>query len=140
MLHGRLQAGLLGTVLVVLELLIGAAALLLGLPGVVAAGEVFNSAALQLPDPLAYLVQQGPVVADQDQRAGMLHQPLAQPGHALGVQVGGGLVRQQDRRSRRQRARDAPPGALAAGQALPGLLGAELRGGPGVEGGHGVSL
>src|SRR5215207_3498357 len=49
-------------------------------------------AAVELEDPLGDIVEEVPVVGDGDDGAGVLLEVLLEPGHALGVEVVGGLV------------------------------------------------
>ena len=83
-----------------------------------------------MENPRAQRVQQAPVVAHQHDRAVVGLQLPLQLGHALRVQVGGGLVGQQQVAALGQRRCNSAPGALAAGQALAILPGAELRAQP----------
>src|SRR6478735_3759705 len=60
------------------------------------APSTFRRAALvELEDPLGDVVQEVPVVGDGDDGAGVLLEVLLEPEHALGVEVVGGLVEEQ---------------------------------------------
>lgn len=52
-------------------------------------------AAVDLGDPLRDVVEEVPVVGDGEDGAGVLRQELLEPEHALGVEVVGGLVEEQ---------------------------------------------
>ena len=90
--------------------------LLLPPVGGVAAGILRDAPVLQLADARAHRVQQRAVVRYQHNRARVGLQPLFKQLHACLVQVHRRLVRQQNLTAAGQRARDAPPRALAAGQ------------------------
>src|SRR5262249_23081910 len=74
-------------------------------------------AGVELEDPLGHVVKEVPVVGDRDDGAGVLLQVLLQPLHALGVQVVGGLVEEQQVRLGQQQAAQRDPALLAARQA-----------------------
>ena len=98
LLHRLPKPRLLCAVLIVFELLALPPAFELCLPVVVTAREVGKRAAFYVQNPGAQCPQQRPVVGDEYQRAGVRLEPLAQSGNAVGVQVGGGLIGQQQRR------------------------------------------
>ena len=89
--------------------------LLLQVGGVVALVRV-GAAAVELEDPLGHVVQEVPVVGDRDDRAGVLRQVLLQPQHALGVEVVGGLVEQQQVGLLQQQLAQRDPAALTTGE------------------------
>jgi hypothetical protein len=79
--------------------------------------------AVELQDPLRDVVEEVPVVGDGDHRALVAGQMLLQPLDALGVEVVGRLVQEQDRGLLEEQPgkRDAAP--LAAGQLVHNLVG-----------------
>ncbi len=80
--------------LVLLALDLEPLGLLLQVRGVVALVGV-RAAAVELEDPLGDVVQEVPVVGDRQDGARVGGQVLLEPQHALGVEVVGGLVEQQ---------------------------------------------
>ena len=90
---------------------------LLGLEvgGVVALVRI-GPAAVELEDPLGDVVEEVPVVGDRDHGAGVLLQVLLQPLHALGVEVVGRLVEQQQVGLLEQQLAQRDPAALATGE------------------------
>ena len=139
-LGGVLQAFHFGFVLVVLKGLAFPLAEPLRHKSVIAAGEDGDLSVLQVPDAVADLPQQGPVVGYQQHGAVKAGQLFAQQRQALPVQVRGGFVRQQQAGPGGQRAGDPVPGHLAAGQVLPGAAGLELGPGFRVVAGVGIAL
>ena len=99
-----------------LALLLGQAlALLLQVGGVVAlVGDA--AAAVDLQDPAGDVVEEVAVVGDDQHRARVVAQRPLQPGDALGVQVVGRLVEQQQVRLLEQQAAQRDAAALAARQ------------------------
>ena len=97
-------------------LLAGEAFLLLLQPRAVVARERDAAAAIELEDPLGDVVEEVAVVGDRHDRAGVVLQELLEPVDALGVEVVGRLVEQQQVGAAEQQPaqRDAAP--LAAGQ------------------------
>ena len=89
--------------------------LLLQVGGVVALVRV-GAAAVELEDPLGHVVQEVPVVGDRDDGAGVLGQVLLQPEHALGVEVVGRLVEQQQVGLLQQQLAQRDPAPLTAGE------------------------
>ena len=87
----------------------------------VAAGKIGDFPVLQMPDPPALGLKQSPVVGDQKEGAGKFGKLAGQQADPLFVQVGGGLVGQQEGRVFGQGGGDLPPGSLPAGQAVPFL-------------------
>ena len=83
--------------------------------GVVALVRV-GTAAVELEDPLGDVVEEVPVVGDGDDGAGVLLQVLLQPLHALGVEVVGGLVEQQQVGLLQQQLAQRDAAALATGE------------------------
>ena len=89
--------------------------LLLQVGGVVAlVGE--RAAAVELEDPLRDVVQEVPVVGHREHGARVLRQVLLQPQHALGVEVVGRLVEQQQVGGLEQQLAQRDAAALATGQ------------------------
>ena len=84
----------LGELGVLLALHLEALGLLLEVGRVVALVGV-EAAAVDLGDPLGDVVEEVPVVGDGEDGAGVLGEVLLEPEHALGVEVVGGLVEQQ---------------------------------------------
>ena len=111
-----LQVGALGLLLLVGDLLLaqllGALALKIG----VAAGIQLGAAAVQVQGVGGDVVEELAVVRDQQQRAGILQQPLLQPEHRVHVEVVGGFVEQQQVAGHHQRARQVQAHAPAAGE------------------------
>jgi len=62
------------------------------------------------------VIQEVAVVSDGDDRAFVVLQVLLQPGHALGIQMVGGFVQQQDVRLLEQQTAQRHAAALAARQ------------------------
>ena len=91
-------------------------------PGRVVALERQAAAVLQLQNPLGDVVQEVPVVGDDNHRAGILAQRLLQPLDRFGVEMVGRLVQQQQVGLLQQRhaERHAPP--LAAGKLAHGRV------------------
>ena len=90
-----------------------ALALLLEVGGVVAlVGDA--AAAVDLQDPAGDVVEEVAVVGDDQHRAGVVAERPLQPGDALGVQVVGRLVEQQQVRLLEQQAAQRDAAALAA--------------------------
>src|SRR3546814_4165722 len=83
--------------LVVRDLLLAQLLGALALEGGVVADVQLRAAALQVQGVGADVVEELAVVADQQQRARVLEQPLFQPQHRVQVEVVGGLVEQQQR-------------------------------------------
>src|ERR1039457_3750639 len=73
-------------------------------------------AAVELKDPLRDVVQEVPVVGDRHHSPRVLLQVLFQPLHALGVQVVGWLVEQQQVRLRQQQLAQRHAALLSTGQ------------------------
>ena len=94
---------------------IGRGGLLFMVPaiGAVVAGVAGQRAAFQRHD-VRHRVQQGPIMAGDDQAAAPGGQPVHQPAPGAGVQVIGGLVQQQSVGALRQRAGQRHAGQLAA--------------------------
>src|SRR3546814_1857959 len=88
----------------------------LALEGGVVADVQLRAAALQVQGEGADVVEELAVVADQQQRARILEQPLLQPQHRVEVEVVGGLVEQQQVARGHQRARQVQAYAPAAGE------------------------
>ena len=105
----------LGQLGVLLALDLQARALLLQVGGVVALVGV-GAAAVDLGDPLGDVVQEVPVVGDGEDGAGVLGEVLLQPLHALGVEVVGGLVEQQQVRLLQQQLAQRDAAALTTGE------------------------
>ncbi len=84
----------LGELLVLLALDVEALGLLLQVGRVVAL-VADQAAAVDLGDPLGDVVEEVPIVGDGDDGAGVGREVLLEPEHALGVEVVGGLVEQQ---------------------------------------------
>ena len=80
-------------------------------------------AAVELEDPLGDVVQEVPVVGDGEDRALVLGEVLLEPLHALGVEVVGGLVEQQQVGLGQQQLAQRHPAALTAGQVGHRLVG-----------------
>jgi hypothetical protein len=72
-------------------------------------------AAIQFQDPSGHVVQEVTVVGDGDDGALVIREVVLQPGHALGVQVVGGFVQQQDVRRLQQQAAQGHTTALTTG-------------------------
>src|SRR5829696_4080117 len=108
-LEALLALGVLGA----LDLEAGGLGLQVG--GVVALVGV-GPAAVELEDPLGDVVEEVPIVGDGDDGAGVLLQVLLQPRDALGVEVVGGLVEQQQVRRLEQQLAQRDATALATGQ------------------------
>ena len=104
--------GLLG---VLLALDFQAGALLLQVRGVVALVRV-QVAAVHFGDPLGHVVKEVPVVGDGKDGAGVAGEVLFQPQHALGVEVVGGLVEQQQVRLLQQELAQRDAAALTTGE------------------------
>ena len=83
--------------------------------GVVALVGV-GPAAVELEDPLGHVVQEVPVVGDGDDGAGVLLQVLLQPRDALGVEVVGRLVEQQQVGRLEQQLAQRDAAALTTGE------------------------
>ena len=66
--------------------------------------------AIEFERPLSDVVEEIAVMGDHDHGAGIVAQMMLEPGHALGVEMVGGLVEQEDIRPLEQEAaeRDAP--------------------------------
>ena len=75
-----------------------------------------GAAAVEFEDPLGDVVQEVPVVGDGQDRARVGGQVLLEPLHALGVEVVGRLVEQQQVRLGQQQLAQRHPAALTAGQ------------------------
>ncbi len=90
---------------------------LLGLQPVGVVALVGNAAApVQFQDPAGGVVEEIAVVGDGHHGAGEVVQEALQPGHALGVEVVGGLVQQDHVGVGQQQAAQGDPAALTAGQ------------------------
>ena len=89
-------------------------------------------AAVDLEDPLGDVVEEVPVMGDGDDGAGVLLQVLLQPLHALGVEVVGGLVEQQQVGLLQQQLAQRHAALLAAGE--DGDVGVAGRAAQGVHG------
>src|SRR4051794_39606305 len=101
--------------LVLLALHLQALALLLEVGGVVALVRV-EPTAVHLRDPLRDVVEEVPIVGDGEHGAVVLRQVLLEPEHALGVEVVGGLVEQQQVRLLQQQPGQGDAALLATGQ------------------------
>ena len=88
--------------------------------------------AVDLRDPLGHVVEEVAVVGDGDDGTLVGGQVLLQPQHALGVQVVGGLVQQQQVRCLQQQLAQGHAAALTTGQVLD--LGVRRRAAQGVHG------
>ena len=108
-----LQRALAGLVAL---LLAGEALLLLLEPRRVVALERDAAAAVELEDPLGDVVEEVAVVGDRDDGAGVLLQEPLEPLDALGVEVVGRLVEQQQVGPAEQQPAQRDAAALAAGQ------------------------
>ena len=75
-----------------------------------------GAATVEFEDPFGDVVQEVPVVGDRQDRPGVGGQVLLEPLHALGVQVVGRLVEQQQVRFGQQQLAQRHPAALTAGQ------------------------
>ena len=73
-------------------------------------------AAVEFEDPLGDVVQEVAVVGDRDDGARIAAQMLLEPLHALGVEVVGRLVQQQQVRTLQQQPAQRNSAAFAAGQ------------------------
>ena len=104
--------GLLG---VLLALDFQAGALLLQVRGVVALVRV-QVAAVDFGDPLGHVVEEVPVVGDGEDGAGVAGEVLLEPQHALGVEVVGGLVEEQQVRLLQQELAERDAAALTTGE------------------------
>ena len=104
--------GALG-VLGALDLQAGGLGLQVG--GVVALVGV-GAAAVELEDPLGHVVEEVPVVGDGDDGAGVLLEVLLEPRHALGVEVVGGLVEEQQVGRLEQQLAQRDAAALTTGE------------------------
>ncbi|SKY83302.1 30S ribosomal protein S5 [Mycobacteroides abscessus subsp. abscessus] len=89
--------------------------LLLQVGGVVALIGV-GTTTVQLEDPLGHVVQEVSVVSHGQDGTRVSSQVLLKPQHALGVQVVGGLIEQQQVWLRQQQLAQRHPAALATGQ------------------------
>ena len=105
----------LGELLVLLALDVEPLGLLLQVGRVVALVRV-EVAAVDLGDPLGDVVEEVPIVGHGEHGAGVLGQVLLQPEHALGVQVVGGLVEQQQVGLLQQQPGERDPALFAAGE------------------------
>jgi hypothetical protein len=117
-----LQVLALGLFLLEGDLLLAEMLGALPLEGGVVAGVQLRAPFVQVQDVGADAVEELAVVRDQQQRAGILQQPLFQPQHGVEVQVVGGLVEQQQFRGRHQGARQVqahPPAAGELGDGAP---------------------
>ena len=101
--------------LVLLALDRQALGLLLQVRGVVALVGV-RPATVQFEDPLRHVVQEVPVVGDREDGAGVAGEELLQPLHALGVEVVGRLVQQQQVGLAQQQLAQRDPAALPSGE------------------------
>src|SRR5690606_33470609 len=110
-----------GELLVLLALDLEALLLLLQIGGVVALVGV-EVAAVDLGDPLGDVVEEVAVVGDGDDGALVLLEVLLEPEHALGVEVVGGLVQQQQVGLLQQQLAQRHATALAAGEVGDGLV------------------
>ncbi len=75
-----------------------------------------RAAAVEFEDPFGDVVQEVPIVGDRQDGAWVLGQVLFQPLHALGVEVVGGLVEQQQVGLLQQQLAQRHPAPLATGQ------------------------
>ena len=125
-LNGRAEPRLLGSVLFVFKFLMGAAALEFRAIGAVIAGKVGELRILNVQYARAERVEQFPVVRYEHHCAAILLEFPPELRDALGVQIGRRLVREQKLAVCRQRRRNAPPRALAAGKPFAALLRGEL--------------
>ncbi len=73
-------------------------------------------AAVDLGDPLGDVVEEVPVVGDGEDGAGVVRQVLLEPEHALGVEVVGGLVEQQQVGLGQQQLAQRDAAALTTGE------------------------
>ena len=69
-----------------------------------------------MDDPARDVVEELPVVGDEDHRAGECAQPVLEPHHRVEVEMVRGLVEEQEVRAAHQRAREVEPHAPAAGE------------------------
>ena len=82
-----------------------------------------GAAAVELEDPLGDVVQEVPVVGDGEDRARVLGEVLLEPLHALGVEVVGRLVEQQQVGLGQQQLAQRDAAALTTGQVGDRLVG-----------------
>uniref|UniRef100_A0A6J7PBT6 Unannotated protein n=1 Tax=freshwater metagenome TaxID=449393 RepID=A0A6J7PBT6_9ZZZZ len=108
-----LQGALTGRLLL---LLLGESGALLLEPARVVALEREATAAVEFEDPLGHVVEEVAVVGDGDDGAGVVLQEALQPVDALGVEVVGGLVEQEQIRAGEQQATQGNPASLATGE------------------------
>src|SRR4051794_29096582 len=106
---------------VLLALDLESLALLLEVRRVVALVGV-EASAVDLGDPLRDVVEEVPVVGDGEHGAGVLGEVLLEPEHALGVEVVGGLVEEQQIRLLQQEAAERDPALLTTGQVRDGRV------------------
>ena len=117
-LHGIAQLLELGLLLLVLlQLQIKPGLLFFHVEGIVA-GVEFRVTVGDLDDPLGHLIDEIPVVGDDQHRALKALDVALQPLHTAQIQVVGGLVQQQNIRLFQQKPGKIDPGLLAAGQAV----------------------
>src|SRR5262249_25451833 len=74
------------------------------------------AAAIELEDPAGDVVEEVAIVGDRDDGAGVLVEEALEPGDALGVEVVGGLVEEQDVRLLEEEAAERDTALLAAGE------------------------
>ena len=111
-----LQVRALGLLLLVRDLLLAQVLGALALEGGVVAHVQPGLAVVEMQGVRAHPVEELAVVADQQQGAGILEQPLLQPQHRVQVEVVGGFVEQQQVAGHHQRARQVQAHAPAAGE------------------------
>src|ERR1035438_4045037 len=113
----RLLAAVLGA------LLDGEPHLLLLEPGGIVALPRDAVAAVELEDPLRYVVEKVPIMGDGDHRPLVAREVLLEPLDALGVEVVGRLVEEKHRGLPQAQARERDPPALAARELVDNLVG-----------------
>ena len=117
-LYGSAQARLFRPVGIVLKAGEFHAPFAFGAVGGVVSREDFQFSVAQLGNRRAHAVEQRAIVAHKQKRALVGKQLRAQQFNALCVQVGGGLVGQQNMRPCRERGGNAPARLFAAGEAV----------------------
>ena len=99
-----------------LLLLLGESGTLLVEPTRVVALERESAATVEFENPLGHVVEEVAVVGDGHHGAGVVLQEALEPVHALGVEVVGGLVEQQQVGAGEQQSAEGHPAPLATGQ------------------------
>ena len=117
-----LQVRALDLLLLESDLLLAQVLGALALEGGVVARIQLGLAFVQVQRVRGHAVEELAVVRDQQQRAGVLEQPLLQPQHRVQVEVVGGLVEQQQVGRAHQGAREVEAHAPAAGERRHGAL------------------